>query len=114
MPWEFKEYGGKEQGLLRYALRDQLPQEVLYRKKSPYPKTFDPRYLELVRGRMQALLAQKDAPLFQLVSRQAVAQLLEGEQPWPWYGQLMRLPQTLAYFLQLDFWLRHYHVELLW
>ena len=114
VPWEFKEYGGKEKGLLRYALRDQLPQEVLYRKKSPYPKTFDPRYLELVRGRMQVLLAQEDAPLFQLVSRQMVARLLEGEQPWPWYGQLMRLPQTLAYFLQLDFWLRHNHVELLW
>jgi len=31
---------------------------------------------------------------------------------WPWYGQLMRRPQTIAYLLQLDFWLRYYHVEI--
>ena len=114
VPWEFKEHGGKEKGLLRYAMADWLPEEVLYRKKSPYPKTFDPKYLALVESRMRTLLQQKDAPLFSVVSRQGVQTLLEGEQPWPWYGQLMRKPQTLAYFLQLDFWLRHYQVELLW
>ena len=114
VPWEFKEYGGKEKGLLRYAMRNFLPEEVLYRKKSPYPKTFDPKYLELVAGRIRVLLEQKDAPIFALISREKLRSLLEGEQPWPWYGQLMRKPQTLAYFLQLDFWLRHYQVELLW
>ena len=114
VPWEFKEHGGKEKGLLRYAMSEWLPEEVLHRKKSPYPKTFDPKYLNLVAGRMRELLRQKDAPLFSVVSRQGVQTLLEGEQPWPWYGQLMRKPQTLAYFLQLDFWLRHYQVELLW
>jgi asparagine synthase (glutamine-hydrolysing) len=114
VPWEFKEHGGKEKGLLRYAMSEWLPEEVLHRKKSPYPKTFDPKYLNLVEGRMRELLQQKDAPLFSVVSRQGVQTLLEGEQPWPWYGQLMRKPQTLAYFLQLDFWLRHYQVELLW
>ena len=114
VPWEFKEHGGKEKGLLRYAMRQWLPEEVLYRKKSPYPKTFDPKYLELVAERMRQLLDGPDAPIFALISREKLRSLLEGEQPWPWYGQLMRKPQTLAYFLQLDFWLRHYRVELLW
>ena len=114
VPWAYKEHGGKEKGLLRYAMADFLPEEVLWRKKSPYPKTFDPKYLALIRSRMEALLAQPDAPLFYLVSRDGVRSLMETEQPWPWYGQLMRLPQTLAYFLQLDFWLRHNRVELLW
>ena len=114
VPWEFKEHGGREKGLLRYAMRDWLPEEVLYRKKSPYPKTFDPRYLDLVTDRMQRLLEQKDAPVFALISREKLRLLLEGEEPWPWYGQLMRKPQTLAYFLQLDFWLRHYQVALCW
>ena len=114
VPWEFKEYQGREKGLLRYAMRDWLPEEVLYRKKSPYPKTFDPRYLDLVTDRMQRLLEQKDAPVFALISREKLRLLLEGEEPWPWYGQLMRKPQTLAYFLQLDFWLRHYQVALCW
>ena len=114
VPWEFKEHGGREKGLLRYAMRDWLPEEVLYRKKSPYPKTFDPRYLDLVTDRMQRLLEQKDAPVFALISREKLRLLLEGEELWPWYGQLMRKPQTLAYFLQLDFWLRHYQVALCW
>ncbi len=113
VPWEFKEYGGKEKGLLRYAMQGYLPEEVLWRKKSPYPKTYHPRYWELIAGRAKTLLAQGDSPLFHLISRQALTELLEGEQPWPWYGQLMRGPQTVAYFLQLDHWLRENRVELL-
>ena len=113
VPWEFKEYGGKEKGLLRHAMQSWLPQEVLWRKKSPYPKTFHPRYWALIADRAGALLEQGDSPLFHLVSREAFEKLLETEQPWPWYGQLMRGPQTVAYFLQLDHWLRENRVELL-
>ncbi len=114
VPWTFKDYQGKEKGLLRHAMEDWLPQEVLWRKKSPYPKTFDPRYLELVSGRLQALLEDKNAPLWNLVSPQSARQLLETEYIWPWYGQLMRLPQTICYLLQTDFWLREYRVELVY
>jgi asparagine synthase (glutamine-hydrolysing) len=91
-----------------------LPQEVLWRKKSPYPKTFDPKYQELVSKRLKALLEDKDAPLFQLVSRQAATELLDAEYAWPWYGQLMKVPQTICYLLQIDSWLRQYHVEFVW
>ncbi|MBP3304882.1 MAG: asparagine synthase (glutamine-hydrolyzing) [Oscillospiraceae bacterium] len=112
VPWEFKDYQGKEKGLLRYAMEGMLPEEVLWRKKSPYPKTFDPQYLQLVSKRLEALLEEKDAPLFSLVDREAARQLLTAEYAWPWYGQLMKVPQTICYLLQIDFWLRHYHVEL--
>jgi len=114
VPWEYKDYQGKEKGLLRTAMADFLPQEVLWRKKSPYPKTFDPRYTDLVTQRLRNLLSDTHAPLFRLVDRGAVRTLLEHEQPWPWYGQLMRGPQTIAYFLQLDFWLRQYRVDFLY
>lgn len=113
VPWEYKDYQGKEKGLLRMAVSDLLPQEVLWRKKSPYPKTFDPRYTELVAQRMKRVLEDVHSPLFHLVDRGAVRTIVEQEQQWPWYGQLMRGPQTIAYFLQIDFWLRHYHVEFL-
>lgn len=113
VPWEFKDYQGKEKGLLRTAMADLLPQEVLWRKKSPYPKTFDPHYTELVTARLQDLLSQSRAPIFYMISRLGVRSLLESVQPWPWYGQLMRGPQTIAYLLQIDFWLRHYEVEFL-
>lgn len=114
VPWEFKDYGGKEKGLLRYAMTGILPEEVLWRKKSPYPKTFDPKYLQAVSNRLEALLADKNAPLFQLVDWQAARELLTAEYAWPWYGQLMKVPQTICYLLQIDAWLRMYHIDLLW
>ena len=113
VPWELKDHRGKEKGLLRTAMEGILPNEVLWRKKSPYPKTFDPAYGQLVGRKLRELLAQKDAPIFQIVGREALGQLFDSEPEWPWYGQLMRTPQTMAYFLQLDHWLRHYHVDIL-
>ena len=113
VPWEFKDYRGQEKGLLRYAMADYLPEEVLYRKKSPYPKTYDPRYLQIVSHKLKELLRQKDAPIFQVVSKQALNDLLEAEYVWPWYGQLMKVPQTIAYMLQINYWLNHYNVSVL-
>ncbi len=111
VPWEFKDYKGREKGLLRYAMKDYLPDEILYRKKSPYPKTYDPHYLQLVTKQMQSLLSQKDAPIFQLVRKQALENLLSTEYAWPWYGQLMKVPQTIAYMLQINFWLEYYKIQ---
>lgn len=113
VPWEFKDHQSREKGLLRVALADLLPPEVLWRKKSPYPKTFDPRYTKAVEDRLRALLEDTRAPLFYLVDRGAVRRVLEQEPQWPWYGQLMKRPQTIAYLLQIDFWLRHYDIQFL-
>ena len=114
IPWEFKDHRGREKGLLRVAMQGILPDEVLWRKKSPYPKTWDPKYLELVSRQLKAVLAQKDSPLFQLVTREEAERVLTDQSPWPWYGQLMRTPQTICYLLQIEYWLRQYHVEFTW
>jgi len=112
VPWEFKDHQGYEKGLLRTAMTGILPPEILWRKKSPYPKTFDPAYTRLVSQRLRELL-QEDSPLFYLVSRESARELLTTEFTWPWYGQLMRGPQTIAWLLQLNFWLKHYEVRYL-
>lgn len=112
VPWAFKDWGGKEKGLLRRAMQGLLPEEVLWRKKSPYPKTFDPLYMQLVKAELDKIM-QQDAPLFNLVSRQEIGQMLGQDSPWPWYGQLMRKPQTIAYLLQINTWLEEYKIELL-
>ena len=112
VPWEFKDYRGREKGLLRYAMEGLLPEKVLNRKKSPYPKTFDPRYEQLIGMRLNRVLEDRDSKLFQLLNREEVVRMLEKEDKWPWYGQLMRKPQTMAYLLQLEFWLRQYQVEI--
>ena len=113
VPWAYKDHHNQEKGLLRTAMEGILPEQVLWRKKSPYPKTHDPRYLQMVQERMQSLLTDKNAPLFELVCREKVAAMLTKEPLWPWYGQLMRLPQTIAYLLQINIWLEHYQIDFL-
>lgn len=112
VPWEYKDYQNREKGLLRYAMEGILPEDVLYRKKSPYPKTYDPHYLELVQYRLRQILEEQDAPIYTIVKKEALEGLLTAEYAWPWYGQLMRVPQTIAYMLQLNSWLKMYKVQI--
>ena len=113
VPWEFKDHMGVEKGLLRKAMEGILPTEILWRKKSPYPKTYDPKYLSLVTDALQQTIRQDDAPILQIVRKEALEELLQAEYRWPWYGQLMRVPQTIAYMLQINFWLSHYGIEVI-
>ncbi len=114
VPWEFKDYQGKEKGLLREAMRGVLPPEVLWRKKSPYPKTWNPDYLAAVSAELNTVLEDPAAPLLRVIRTDALERLLASgtDNPVPWYGQLMTTPQTIAWFVQLNHWLQTYHVEL--
>ena len=113
VPWEFKDHNGYEKGLLREAMRGILPDEVLWRKKSPYPKTHHPAYLKAVSGELEKVLHDPSAPLLEIVRPHALEELLRSQRMTPWYGQLMTTPQTIAYFLQLNYWLKKYRVRLL-
>ena len=92
---------------------DVLPEEVLWRKKSPYPKTYDPMYLQLVQGRLEDLYKDAKAPIWQIVDKRALMDLVESESAWPWYGQLMKTPQTIAYMLQINHWLVKFNVNII-
>ena len=116
VPWSMKNTGGMEKGLLRAAMEGILPDKLRLRRKSPYPKTYHPRYTQAVRGRMHALLDDSQAPLWQLADPETVRSLTDGSlspQETPWFGQLMAGPQMLAYLLQIDSWLRRYRVTIL-
>ena len=114
VPWEMKCHNGIVKGLLRAAGEEYLPQEVLYRKKSPYPKTYDPAYESLLRKEMRELLEDGNAPICTFVDRKKVEQFMESPTDYgrPFYGQLMAGPQLLAYFLQINYWLGKYGIEL--
>ena len=114
VPWQFKDYNGQEKGLLREAVRGILPESVRTRRKSPYPKTWNPAYLQAVAGELQRVIADPAAPILQIVRRDALQRLIAAgaDNPVPWYGQLMTTPQTIAWFLQLNYWLKTYRVEL--
>ena len=111
VPWSMKDLNGMEKGLLREAVRGLLPEEIRVRKKSPYPKTHNPAYLRAVSNLLRQILDEGTSPIFDLVRREALEQLLTESRAQPWYGQLMQTPQTIAYFLQLHHWMALYHVS---
>ncbi|MFC6331624.1 asparagine synthase (glutamine-hydrolyzing) [Paenibacillus septentrionalis] len=115
IPWEFKTSGDREKGILRKALKGILPDEIITRKKSPYPKTHNPAYLKAVRQLMEEVLSEQDAQIFKLISRKKIEELMKSEQSAslvPWFGQLMSGPQLYAYLYQVHVWLTHYRVRI--
>ena len=112
VPWEYKDWNGMEKGLLRTAMQEYLPPEVCHRKKSPYPKTHHPAYLQAVSEILRTITRDPESPLLQLVQRSMLEQLLESEESVQWYGQLMTRPQIMAYLIQLNYWMSHYHVKI--
>ena len=67
VPWEFKNYLDREKGLLRVAFENLLPHEVVYRKKSPYPKTHNPNYLEMVKKGLTQRMENPNSRLKELL-----------------------------------------------
>ncbi|MCZ8519129.1 MULTISPECIES: asparagine synthase (glutamine-hydrolyzing) [Paenibacillus] len=115
IPWEIKTSGDREKGILRKALRGILPEDVLTRKKSPYPKTHNPNYLAAVRSWVLDILDDSSSPLLQFIDVAKIRALAEddgGKFDLPWFGQLMTGPQLFAYLAQVDTWLRQYKVAI--
>lgn len=111
VPWEMKDHNNCEKGLLRYAMRDYLPDEVLYRKKSPYPKTHNPSYRKAVSDILDTIISDNTSPLLNFIRKDKLTELLTTDKSEPWYGQLMTTPQTIAYFVQFNYWLRKFNVR---
>jgi len=112
VPWELKDLFGREKGLLRAAAEGILPPEILYRKKSPYPKTHNPSYTAMVEKMLLDVLSDKSEPLFEVADYDMVRSLIGTSRSEPWYGQLMTTPQTIAYLLQLNYWLKKFKVKI--
>lgn len=110
VPWEFKDYKSYEKGLLREAVKGILPEEVLWRKKSPYPKTHNPEYLDIVSKMLKEVINDSTSPIFEFIKKSELEKLITTEKHEPWYGQLMTTPQTIAYFLQINYWLKKYKI----
>lgn len=113
IPWEIKTSGDREKGILRKALRGVLPDDVLTRKKSPYPKTHNPNYLAAVKGLLLEVLDDPTSPLLPLINVKKVRELAESDSARsniPWFGQLMSGPQLFAYLYQVNLWLKQYKV----
>ena len=115
IPWEMKAYKGREKGLLRYCMEEFLPKEIIYRKKSPYPKTHNPSYLKTVKDKLTKIVENKNAPIHKLLNTEYIKEIISSDGAAfsrPWFGQLMTGPQLMAYLIQVNFWLEYYKPEI--
>ena len=111
VPWEMKAYRGREKGLLRHIMKGVLPDEIVDRKKSPYPKTFNPTYLATVKGMLRGIMKDSSRSINSLLNRDFILDILNTDGKAfsrPWFGQLMTGPQLMAYLCQVDMWLEEY------
>ncbi len=115
VPWEMKCPDGIVKGLLRHAGSRFLPSEILWRKKSPYPKTYDPAYEKLLADSLKEVVSDTAAPIRALLDTKKVLAFIDSPSDYgkPWYGQLMAGPQMLAYMLQVNYWLEKYRIEII-
>lgn len=115
IPWEIKALNGREKGLLRYVVRDLLPEEIVDRKKSPYPKTHNPTYLLAVKNKLKKIMYDKSSPIKNLLNREYIMDIIETDGKSftrPWFGQLMTGPQLMAYLCQVNMWLETYQPKI--
>ncbi len=115
IPWQIKNHGGYEKGILRKAFEADLPATVAYRKKCPYPKTHDPKYSQLVEEAVRNIVADESKMIWQLIDIDFVRELVDKndeEFSRPWFGQLMTRPQLLGFVYQIDIWLDLYKVKI--
>lgn len=115
VPWEYKMRDGQEKSLLRQALKGILPDEILYRKKNPYPKTHNPEYTKIVCKLLFEALKDEKSILHTLFEKDKLLELLSSEGKeieTPFFGQLMSGPQYLAYLYQIHYWAEYYSIEI--
>ncbi len=114
IPWEIKNYQNREKGLLRLAMDGILPEDILWRRKSPYPKTHNPQFLQNVTNELQLILDDSSSPLLDLVNKKSILEMTQNPTSGankPWFGQLMDTPRLFAFLIQMDFWLRTYKIK---
>ena len=115
LPFDYKYNRDTEKYLLREAFRGEIPDEVLDRKKNPYPKTHNPKFKEEVSKLLKERLKNPNSKMHKIFNTDEINKLLDEEDQndiLPWYGQLMTKPQLIAYLYEFDVWLEEYQIEL--
>lgn len=114
IPWDFKCKDGVAKSLLRKSCEGLISDDLLYRKKSPYPKTYNPVYEKLLSDKLIDIIKDKNAPIQNLIDMEKINMFIKTPADYdkPWFGQLMAGPQLMAYIIQIDYWLKKYKVKI--
>ena len=103
----------EEKYILRRAFEAKIPNEIINRKKNPFPKTYNPKYLEMLEKNIKTILKDKRNKIFKILDYDYIYSIVKNngkEITENFYGQLMTYPQILAYIVQIDMWLEIYDI----
>ncbi len=88
LPFEYKYQNNTEKYLLREAFKGVIPDEVLNRKKNPYPKTHNPKFKEEVSKLLRKRLENKESKMYKIFNISEINKLLDENDEndiLPWY-----------------------------
>lgn len=106
IPWGYKSFDGREKSLLRAAFRGIVPEEVLQRRKSPYPVTQDGRYAELLCKQLLSTLEDASSPLADFVDTAAAREVAASPQRLANGRGAWAARADVEMLLNMDVWLR--------
>jgi asparagine synthase (glutamine-hydrolysing) len=107
IPWEMKNIGQIEKGILRQAFTDLLPYDACHRRKSGYPSAQSPAYLEAIRQWTLQILSDPYAPIRPFIDVNAIRRSAEGQ------GSLSDEVALYLYerVIQTNTWFQDYQVS---
>ena len=105
-----------EKYILKQAFKNDIPTDIIERKKSPFPKTYSKKYLEILENKLIEILDNKNSKILEIINENYVRNLIKthgSEITENLFGQLMTYPQTLAFLIQIDYWLTAYNIKII-
>ena len=68
--------------------------------------------MKICSDKVKQILDDKTSPLYPILDKNGIMDIIENPQniSSPWYGQLMKAPQIMAYIIEIEYWLKEYGV----
>lgn len=104
-----------EKYILKQAFKNDIPTDITNRKKSPFPKTYSKEYLKLLEEKLTQIIDEPTSRIHEIIDIDYVKKIIttHGEELTEnLFGQLMTYPQTLAFLIQIDYWLTAYNIQI--
>lgn len=110
--FNYKYYDKTEKYILREAYINILPKEIYKRKKSPYPKSQSKKLANSLILKLQEAL-KGESILNEIIDCDELNKVIEAKDfDFPWYGQLLRKNELIAYLYQIHIWGKEYKIQL--
>jgi asparagine synthase (glutamine-hydrolysing) len=110
IPWDMKMAGNIEKGILREALAGILPDDARKRRKSAYPSSQNPTYLNALRDWTLHIINDANAPIQPLINAQVLRTLAEDKVSGP-QGEVATY--LFERIIQTNAWLKDYQVTVM-